>query len=73
MTDERPFDELLHAREGDVGCDAGRPILDTYVEIELSGGDPSRQFPGTSIHLTVCAGCRADHDGLLEAAQLFGE
>jgi hypothetical protein len=73
MTDLTHLDDLLRAREGDAGCDAGIPIMDEYVEIELRGGDPSEQFPGTAIHLGVCAGCRADHDGVLEAARRFGD
>ena len=73
MTDLPALDELLRAQEGDAGCDAGTPIMDQYVEIELRGGDPSEQFPGTAIHLCACPGCRADHDGLLEAARRLGD
>jgi hypothetical protein len=29
--------------------------------------------PGTAIHLQSCPGCRADHDGLLEAARQFAD
>jgi hypothetical protein len=47
--------------------------MDEYVDMELRGEDPSDRFPGTAIHLRVCAGCRADHDGLLEAARRFGD
>jgi hypothetical protein len=73
MTDPRALDELLRAEEGDAGCEAGAPIMDQYVEIELRGEDPSRQFPGTAIHLRVCPSCRADHDGVLEAARRLGD
>ena len=72
MTGHRALDELLRVLEGDAGCDAGDPILDEYVEIELRGDDPSRRFPGTALHLRSCPACRADHDGLLAAAQRFG-
>jgi hypothetical protein len=51
----------------------GVPILDEFVEMELRGEDPSTRFPGTAIHLRVCPGCRADHDGLLDAARRFGD
>jgi hypothetical protein len=71
MTDLDKLDELLRAEEGDAGCDAGTPILDEYVELELRGEDPSERFPGTAIHLRACPGCRADHDGVLEAARRF--
>jgi hypothetical protein len=73
MTDLRRLDELLRAEEGDAGCTAGEAILDAYVELELAGEDPAHVFPGTAIHLRSCPGCRADHDGLVEAAVLFSD
>jgi hypothetical protein len=73
MTDRDPLAELLRADEGDPGCDAGAPIMDEYVELELRGEDPSARFPGTALHLRACPGCRADHDGVLEAARRFGD
>jgi predicted anti-sigma-YlaC factor YlaD len=71
MTRHRDLDELLRATDGDAGCTAGEEILDAYVELELAGEDPSRIYPGTAVHLQSCPGCRAEHDGLLEAARRF--
>jgi len=48
-------------------------MFEVSVDMELRGEDPTTRFPGTSIHLRVCPGCRADHDGLLEAARRFGD
>jgi hypothetical protein len=73
MTDLGRLDELLRAEEGDAGCDAGVPIMHVFVELELRGEDPGLRFPGTAIHLRSCPGCRADHDGVLEAARRFGD
>jgi hypothetical protein len=73
MTDQRPLDELLRAKDGDAGCAAGEDILDAYVELELAGEDPALVFPRTTTHLQGCPGCRADHDGLLEAARRFAQ
>jgi hypothetical protein len=73
MTEHRDVNELLRAKDGDAGCTAGEEILDAYVELELAGEDPARVFPGTAIHLASCPGCRADHDGLFEAARRFGD
>jgi hypothetical protein len=73
MADLRRLDELLLAEAGDAGCSAGEAILDAYVELELAGEDPARAFPGTAIHLRSCPGCRADHDGLLEAARRYAD
>jgi hypothetical protein len=73
MADLRPIDDLLRATDGDAGCDAGEDILDAFVQLELAGEDPARAYPGTAIHLESCPGCRADHDGLLEAARRFAD
>jgi hypothetical protein len=73
MSDLGRLDELLRAKDGDAGCTAGEDILDAYVELELAGDDPARVYPGTAIHLQSCPGCRADHDGLLEAARRFAD
>jgi predicted anti-sigma-YlaC factor YlaD len=71
MTDRHHLDELLRAEAGDAGCTAGDEILDAYVELELAGRDPAHVYPGTAIHLRSCSGCRADYQGLLEAARRF--
>jgi predicted anti-sigma-YlaC factor YlaD len=73
MTRHRDLDELLRATDGDAGCAAGEDILDAYVELELAGEDPAQVYPGTAIHLQSCPGCRAEHDGLLEAARRFAD
>jgi len=73
VTEQHHLDELLRAMDGDAGCTAGEDILDAYVELEMAGEDPARVFPGTAIHLESCPGCRADHDGLLEAARRFSD
>lgn len=73
MTEHRDLNELLRVKEGDAGCTAGEAILDAYVDLELAGEDPALVFPGTAIHLESCPGCRADHDGLLEAARRFAD
>jgi hypothetical protein len=70
---EPPLDALLRAEDGDAGCDAGEGILDAFVELEIAGQDASLVYPGTAIHLRACPGCRADYEGLLEAARRFGD
>jgi predicted anti-sigma-YlaC factor YlaD len=67
------WDKLLHAEDGDAGCTRGRDTLDAYVELELAGDDAARVYPGTTIHLQSCPGCRAEHEGLLGAARRFAD
>lgn len=73
MTEHLDLDELLRVKEGDAGCTAGEAILDAYVDLELAGENPAVVFPGTAIHLESCPACRADHDGLREAARRFAD
>jgi hypothetical protein len=68
MHDKPTLSELLAADPLDPGCDAGIPIIDQYVEMELAGKDPAVRFPGMAVHLRSCNACRADHDGLLALA-----
>jgi predicted anti-sigma-YlaC factor YlaD len=72
MTRRRHLGEVLRATDGDAGCTAGEGILASYVDLELAGEDPASVYPGTAIHLKSCPACRADHDGLLDAARRFG-
>jgi hypothetical protein len=57
----------------DTGCAAGFEILHRYVESALAGDDPARHFPGLAMHLRRCPACRSDYEGLVEAAQQFGD
>ncbi len=69
MNEKRTINELLAADPLDPGCDAGVPIIDQYVDMELAGQDAAARFPGMAVHLRSCSACRADHDGLLELAK----
>ncbi len=72
MTEPRDIDHLLAIDVVDAGCAAGFEILHVYVESELAGGDPVREFSGLAAHLRSCSACREDYLGLLEAARRFG-
>ena len=77
MSDPRRLADLLAVSDGpdelDAGCAAGFEVLHRYVESELAGGDPAGELPGLAAHLNRCPACRADYEGLLEAARGFGD
>ena len=56
---------LLGGGERDPGCDACFEVFDAYVEAVLRGADLDRLFPEVVAHLTGCAACREDAEGLL--------
>ena len=69
MTEKLTLDELLLADPRDPGCQAGFEIIDQYVELELTGKDPSAHYPGPAAHLRSCPACRLDHDGIIDTAR----
>jgi hypothetical protein len=71
MTDR--IRSLLGSDERDPGCAAVAEDLETYVEIELTGGDPAAALPGIAIHLRYCDACRTEHDGLLDTVMKYGD
>ena len=72
MSEPRDIERLLAIDIVDAGCAAGFAVLHLYVESELAGHDPARDFSGLAAHLRTCSGCREDYLGLLEAARRFG-
>jgi hypothetical protein len=70
-TDDRERElvaSLLGPAGPEVSCDECFELLDEYVDLELSGGDPNTRLPGMSAHLDGCPACREDHDSLRELA-----
>ena len=73
MRTSRDIDALLVDNTVDSGCAAGFDVLHSYVEQELSGGDPAGAQPGLAAHIRSCPACREDYRGLREAAARFGD
>ena len=72
MTDLRDLDGLLRATDGDAGCTAGAEILERTSNWSSPARTRPRFTPARRSTFESCPGCRADHDGLLEAARRFG-
>jgi hypothetical protein len=68
---DRPpkIEDLLAVDPRDTGCAGGFDIVDQYVELELAGENAAARFPGFAAHMRSCPACRADHAGLLAAAE----
>jgi hypothetical protein len=61
---DRMLKRLLGPAEPEVTCDECFDQLDTYVEVELAGGDPNAAVPGLRAHLDGCPACREDYESL---------
>jgi hypothetical protein len=55
---------LLGPAEPEVTCDECFDQLDTYVEVELAGGNADAAVPGLRAHLDGCPACREDYESL---------
>jgi hypothetical protein len=61
---DRMLKRLLGPAGPEVTCDECFDQLDTYVEVELAGGDPDAAVPGLRAHLDGCPACREDYESL---------
>jgi hypothetical protein len=61
---DRMLARLLGPAGPEVSCDECFDQLDTYVEVELAGGDPHAAVPGLRAHLDGCPACREDYESL---------
>ena len=61
---DRILKRVLGPAGPEVSCDECFDRLDTYVEVELAGGDPDAVVPGLRAHLDGCPACREDYESL---------
>jgi hypothetical protein len=61
---DRMLKRLLGPAGPEVSCEECFNRLDTYVEVELGGGDPDAAVPGLRAHLDGCPACREDYESL---------
>jgi hypothetical protein len=49
----------------DAGCDGGMEVFDIYVELEVTGQDPTTRYPAVANHIAACPDCHEDHEALV--------
>jgi hypothetical protein len=67
------LNELLRTAPNDLGCDASARFFEHVAEAIMSGVPPERLFPQVLAHLRLCAACREDLAGLVDAIRTFGD
>lgn len=60
-----PLEHLLGRPGRDPGCEAAFEQFDRYCDAVRRGEDAARDFPGFVTHISNCAACREDTEGLL--------
>ena len=48
----------------EVTCEECFELLDQYVDLETTGGDPDAELPGMQAHLEGCPACHEDYESL---------
>lgn len=64
QTSQQTVKRVLGPAEPEVLCDECFDKLDEYVQLELSGGNPSEELPGMHPHLEGCPACHEDYESL---------
>jgi predicted anti-sigma-YlaC factor YlaD len=67
MSDDtrRLAERLVGPADPELSCEECFAVLDSYVELELTGAAADAAVPRMRAHLQGCPACRGDHDSLL--------
>ncbi len=68
-----PLEHLLGRPGRDPGCEAAFEQFDRYCDAVRRGGDAAREFPDFVTHISNCAACREDAEGLLAVLKQLEE
>jgi hypothetical protein len=63
------LDRLLGSAHVDPGCDEAGELMDAYCELVSRGEPPTARYEEFLTHMSNCAACREDMEGLLAALQ----
>jgi hypothetical protein len=61
---------IYATNENEIDCERLQELLPIYVEVELSGADPNKQFPAVHSHLVQCSDCAEEYKGLRQVVKL---
>jgi hypothetical protein len=65
-------ERLLTLQPNDVSCAETFELIDRFVDLLVTGGDPATEFAGIAAHLAGCGPCAQDFEGLLAAVRASG-
>lgn len=68
------FLERVYLSEGEeIGCDLLQALLPAYVDLELTGPDPSERAQQVHTHLIQCPDCWEEYEALRQVVALHAE
>jgi len=63
------LDRLLGSAHNDPGCNEAGELMDAYCDLVSRGEPVTAQYDEFITHMSNCAACREDMEGLLAALQ----
>jgi hypothetical protein len=67
------LDKLLGSSAPDAGCDESGELMEEYCELVLGGEPIPPRFASFLAHMTNCAACREDAEGLVAALRALDD
>ncbi len=64
---------VYHTQEEEISCTECFDLVSSFVELELSGGNPAAKMPQVVQHLRQCAACREEYETLRDLRRLEDE
>ncbi len=64
---------IYHTQEDEISCTECFDLVSSFVELELTGGDPAAKMPQVVQHLRQCAACREEYETLRDLRRLEDE
>ncbi len=64
---------IYQTQEEEISCTECFDLVSSFVELELSGGNPAAKMPQVVQHLRQCAACREEYETLRDLRRLEDE
>lgn len=69
----RWLQKIYQTQEKEISCTECFDLVSSFVELELSGGDPAVKMPHVVLHLYQCPTCREEYEILHDLCRLENE
>jgi len=64
---------IYQTQDEEISCTECFDLVSSFVELEVSGGNPAAKMPQVVQHLRQCAACREEYEALRDLRRLEDE
>ncbi len=64
---------IYSTMDNEIDCEAVANILPRYIDAEIAGREPAKEFPQVHAHLSQCPDCQEEYRGTLQVARLASQ